>query len=59
MYRIRSLENLSLYICICSLAGAFGKVFEGVLNDPDKNMVEVSVAIKTIKSMHTVPDHYV
>ena len=35
----------------CSLAGAFGKVFEGVLNDPDKKMEDVTVAIKTIKSM--------
>ena len=40
---------LQLNTC-SSHAGAFGKVFEGVFNDPDKNMVDVTVAIKTIKS---------
>ena len=42
---------------ICSHLGAFGKVFEGVLNDPDKNMVDVRVAIKTIKSLYIIYIH--
>ena len=37
-----------------SHTGAFGKVFEGVLNDPDRNIVDVTVAIKTIKSTITL-----
>ena len=45
-----------LQICntVCSLAGAFGEVFAGLLNDPDKNMVDTRVAVKTIKSEHTI-----
>ena len=35
-----------------SLAGAFGKVFEGTLNDLNRNIVDVTVAIKTIKSTY-------
>ena len=41
---------LNIEVTCSSHAGAFGKVFEGVFNDPDKNMVDVTVAIKTIKS---------
>ena len=37
-----------------SYTGAFGKVFEGLLNDSDRNMVDVTVAIKTIKSTITL-----
>ena len=38
-------------MCWYSHAGAFGKVFAGMLNDPDRDMVDTTVAIKTIKSM--------
>ena len=39
---------------LCSHSGAFGEVFAGILNDPDKNMVDTRVAIKTIKSEHII-----
>ena len=33
-------------------------MFEGVLNDPDKNIEDVTVAIKTIKSIFIYYDIY-
>ena len=35
-------------------AGGFGRVYFGILNDPEKEMRDVQVAIKTIKSKHDI-----
>ena len=51
--------QLSIKVACCSHAGAFGKVFEGMFNDPDKNRVDVTVAIKTIKSIYTYVNNFI
>ena len=53
MENVASLEHFNKQ----THAGAFGKVFEGVLNDPDKNMADVQVAIKTIRSTGYIYSH--
>ena len=51
VYTLHVLQKQHNNVVCCWHTGAFGKVFEGVFNDPDKNIVDVTVAIKTIKSM--------
>ena len=44
---VLSVHYQSFYILY---TGAFGKVFAGVLNDQEREMMDLPVAIKTIKS---------
>ena len=50
LHILQNLLQLLLHLTCYLYAGAFGKVFEGVLHDHDKNMVDVRVAVKTIRS---------
>ena len=53
VYTLRALHNLSLCIYCTVLyctVGAFGKVYSGILNNPANEMVDMTVAVKTIKS---------
>ena len=38
-----------MHILYCTV-GAFGKVYSGILNNPANEMVDMRVAVKTIKS---------